>query len=92
MRASPSISHICVSGEADPSTIFGTEEVPPPKKNQHMVNFQTTEDKLVAVHSSPGEDVIWDTEETQIPNSEVWQALLNEYPKKRLVHEERDNY
>ena len=25
------------------------------QKNQHVVNFQTTENKLVAVHSSPGE-------------------------------------
>ena len=24
-------------------------------------------------------------------NSEVWWTSLNEYPKKRLVHEERDN-
>ena len=32
-----------------------------------MVNFQTTEEKFVAVHSSPGEDVIWDVEETEIP-------------------------
>ena len=36
------------------------------KKNQQVVNFQTIEDKLVAVHSSPGEDVVWDMEETQI--------------------------
>ena len=26
------------------------------QKNQHVVNFQTTENKLVAVHLSPGED------------------------------------
>ena len=66
VRASLSISHVCVSGEADISTIFGTEEEPA-KKNQQVVNFQTTETKLVAVHLSLGEDVIWDTEETQIP-------------------------
>ena len=26
------------------------------QENQHVVNFQSTEDKLVAIHSSPGED------------------------------------
>ena len=39
--------------------MIGTEEEPAKKKkkkNQHMVNFQTTKTKLVDVHSSPGED------------------------------------
>ena len=45
---------MCVSGEADPSTIFGTEEEPAKKIN--MANFQTTEDKLVAIYSLRDED------------------------------------
>ena len=45
---------MCLRGRR-PSTMIGTEEVFA-KKNQHVVNFQTTETKLVAVHSSPGED------------------------------------
>ena len=55
-RSSLSISHVCVGGEADPSTIFGTEEEPAKKKDQPVVKFQTTEDKLVAVYSSRNED------------------------------------
>ena len=50
-----SISHLCVSGEAEPSTMIGTEEEPA-KKNQHVVNFQTMKTKWVAVHSLQGED------------------------------------
>ena len=34
----------------------GTEEETAKKKPQHVVNFQTTETKLVAVYSSQGED------------------------------------
>ena len=49
-----SISHVRVSREADPSTTFRTEEEPAKKKkkkNQYVANFQTTEDKLVAMWS-----------------------------------------
>ena len=60
------ISYVCVSGEANPRPYLVPKKSPP-KKNHHMVNVQTTENKFVADHSTPGEDVIWDTEETQIP-------------------------
>ena len=50
------------------------------QKNQHVVNFQTTENKLIAMWSSKDEDaqgvafirwktknIIWDMIETQVP-------------------------
>ena len=50
-----SLLAMCASAETQtPSTIFGTEEEPTKKK--YEVNFQTTEDKLVAVYSSRDED------------------------------------
>ena len=61
-----SLLAMCVSaGRQD----FDLDLVPrkSPPKNQHVGNFQTTENELVDIHSSPGEDVIWDTEEIQIP-------------------------
>ena len=40
---------------ASVETVMGTEEETA-KKKKHVVNFQTTETKLVAVYSSQGED------------------------------------
>ena len=81
-------------------------------KSQHVVIFQSTE-KTVAVCSLESEHIIWDAEETHIPNHATQRTLrekkkvsrLNEFAlrglvglvkwntqRRRLVHEERDNY
>ena len=54
-RTSLPISHVCVSGEVDPSTIFGIKEKTA-KENQYDL-FKNYEKKLVAIFLSLGEDV-----------------------------------
>ena len=51
-----SISHVCVSREEDPSTMFGTEEETTKKKKKSTRNFSNHRNKLLAVRSSPGKD------------------------------------
>ena len=77
-----------------PSTIFGIEEEPT-KKNQHVKNFQTTEDKIVAVYSSRDEDalgiafvhrktknIIWDMKKPKFQNNAMQRTLRE---KKELI-------
>ena len=53
-RTSLPINHVCVSGEGDPSTIFGIEEETV-KENQHVIYLKLR--KEVSGHFlSPGED------------------------------------
>ena len=45
------------------------------QENQHVVNFQTTEGDLVAIHSSLGEDIVWDMKNPKFQNNAAQRTL-----------------
>ena len=98
MEGPHSLLAMCASAEKQiPQPYLILRKSPPQKKkkNQHMKNFQTTEDKLVAVYSSREEDaqgiafvrrktknMIWDMKKPKFQNNATQRTLRE---KKELI-------